>query len=133
MKSRMFANGSPRPEISARRNATVTISVPLATRASRISSFEPNLPVPTRSREVNSRSAIFNLDGLSDIGSNLSQHRTRPTGCHPARSRGTSPLVERCSTGSLDFARDDAVFFTCTNVHPAQRLFMTGFDLRHRD
>src|SRR5947207_3316762 len=68
MKSRMFANGSPRPEMSARRNATVTISVPLAMSASRINLFEPNLPVPTRSREVNSRPAIFNLDGLSDIG-----------------------------------------------------------------
>src|SRR5207248_2795836 len=31
MKSRMFANGSCLPERSARRNATVTISVPLAT------------------------------------------------------------------------------------------------------
>ena len=67
MKSRMFANGSPLPERSARRSATVTISVPLATSASRINSFEANLPVPTSSREVNSRSAIFSLEGLSDI------------------------------------------------------------------
>ena len=35
--------------------------------------------------------------------------------------------------GSLDFARDDAAFFTCTNVRPAQRLFVTSFDLRHGD
>ena len=67
IKSRMFAKGSCLPERSARRNATVTISVPLATSASRINSFEANLPVPTSSRDANSRSAIFNLEGLSDI------------------------------------------------------------------
>ena len=32
-----------------------------------MSSFEANLPVPTRSRDENSRSAIFSLAGLSDI------------------------------------------------------------------
>src|SRR5438094_9936040 len=63
----MFANGSPFPERSARRNATVTNSVPLATSASRISSFDANFPVPTINREVNSRSAIFSLEGLSAI------------------------------------------------------------------
>jgi site-specific DNA-methyltransferase (adenine-specific) len=35
--------------------------------------------------------------------------------------------------GSLDFARDDATFFTCTNVDPAQGSVMTDFDLRHGD
>src|SRR5207302_3358972 len=121
--SRMFANGSPRPEISARRSATVTISVPLAMSESRISSFEPNLPVPTSNREVNSRSAIFNLDGLSDIGSNVSQHRARPTGCHPERSRGTPLKIARPTAGALDSARDDAVFllvrlFIPLNAYP---------------
>ncbi len=67
IKSKMFANGSCLPERSARRKATVTISVPLAISASRISSFEANFPVPTTKREVNSRSAIFSLEGLSDI------------------------------------------------------------------
>jgi hypothetical protein len=69
----MFANGSRLPERSARRNATVTISVPLATSASRIASFEENFPVPTSNREVNSRSAIFSLEGLSDITETYSQ------------------------------------------------------------
>ena len=73
MKSRMFANGSCLPERSARRSATVTISVPLAMSASRIASFEENFPVPTSNREVNSRSAIFNLEGLSDITETYSQ------------------------------------------------------------
>src|SRR5206468_5930324 len=67
IKSRMFANGSCLPETSARRSATVTSSVPLAISASRISSFDANFPVPTIRREVNSRSAIFNLEGLSAI------------------------------------------------------------------
>src|SRR5205814_1791381 len=67
MKSRILAYGSCLPERSARRNATVTISVPLASIASRIASFEENLPVPTSSRDENSRSAIFSLDGLSDM------------------------------------------------------------------
>jgi len=35
--------------------------------------------------------------------------------------------------GSLDSARDDGSFFTCTNVRLGQRLFVTGFDLRHGD
>ncbi len=64
----MFANGSCLPERSARRSATVTSSVPLAIRASRINSFDANLPVPTIKRDVNSRSAIFSLEGLSAIG-----------------------------------------------------------------
>ena len=61
----MFANGSCLPERSARRSATVTSSVPLAISASRISSFDANFPVPTIRRDVNSRSAIFSLEGLS--------------------------------------------------------------------
>src|SRR5205807_6927026 len=67
IKARKFAKGSPLPERSAQRKATVTISVPLAMSASRMSSFEANLPVPMSNREVNSRSAIFSLEGLSDI------------------------------------------------------------------
>ena len=59
MNSRMLANGSCFPLRSARRKATVTISVPLAARASRMTSLEENFPVPTRRREENSRPAIF--------------------------------------------------------------------------
>src|SRR5207245_6146686 len=73
MKSIMFENGTCLPERSARRNATDTISVPLAISASRIASFEENFPVPTSNREVNSRSAIFSLEGLSDITETYSQ------------------------------------------------------------
>src|SRR5689334_977022 len=71
MNSRRFAKGSARPERSTRRSATVTNSVPLASRASRISSLEANFPVPTNKREVNSRSAILSFDGLSAIAINL--------------------------------------------------------------
>src|SRR6476619_3830484 len=71
MNSSRFANGSARPERSTRRKTTVTNSVPLASRASRISSLEANFPVPTNRREVNSRSAILSFDGLSAIAFNL--------------------------------------------------------------
>src|SRR5213075_2867636 len=73
IKSRMLANGSPLPERSARRNATVTSSVPLAISASRISSFDANFPVPTSKREVNSRSAIFSFEGLSAIAKKINE------------------------------------------------------------
>ena len=46
------------PERSARRNATVTIWVPDAARASRIVSFDENFPVPVNRRDVNSRPAM---------------------------------------------------------------------------
>ena len=91
MKSRMFAKGSLWPERSARRNATVTNSVPLASSASRISSLEANLPVPTSRREVNSRSAILSFEGLSDIRLIYSAQST----CHPERSAAelTDPVA----------------------------------------
>ena len=56
MNSRM--SGPPVASRSTRRRATVTISVPEASRASRITSNEPNLPVPTISREPNARPAM---------------------------------------------------------------------------
>ena len=101
MKSRMFANGSCFPERSARRSATVTISVPLATSASRINSFEANLPVPTSNREVNSRSAMRSLEGLSAMDSNVNdflydcelsctRDRVASECRHPERERGIS-------------------------------------------
>jgi hypothetical protein len=59
MNSKMFANGSPLPLKSARRKATVTISVPLAASASRMASGEGNFPVPKIRRERNSRPAMM--------------------------------------------------------------------------
>ncbi len=63
----MLANGSFFPLRSARRNATVTISVPLAASASRIDSGEENLPVPRISRDENSRPAMTNGLQSNDI------------------------------------------------------------------
>src|SRR5271154_1934381 len=60
MKSRMLANGSCLPLKSARRNATVTISVPLAAIASRIASGDGNFPVPKTRRDWKLRPAIVN-------------------------------------------------------------------------
>jgi len=54
----MLAKASFRPLKSARRNATVTIPVPLAAKASRIASGDANLPVPTSRRDPNERPAI---------------------------------------------------------------------------
>jgi len=71
MNSRIFAKGSFRPERSARRNATVTISVPLAASASRIVSGDENFPVPMMSREVNFLPAIVN--GPTDIPRNVKE------------------------------------------------------------
>ena len=58
MNSRMFANGSFLPLKSARRKATVTISAPLASSASRMTSGEENLPVPRIRRERKVRPAM---------------------------------------------------------------------------
>jgi hypothetical protein len=84
------------PEKSARRSATVTISVPLALNASRISSFEANFPVPTSKRDVNSRSAIFSLEGLSAIAQHKRIHkraRMPQSICHPSTTK--TPNAER--------------------------------------
>jgi hypothetical protein len=54
----MFANGSFFPLKSARRNATVTISAPLASSASRKTSGAENFPVPRMSRERKIRPAM---------------------------------------------------------------------------
>ena len=103
-------NGSLRPERSARRSATVTSSVLLASSASRINSLEANLPVPTSSREVNSRSAILSFDRLSDISLIYS---AQPF-CHPERSRripesGRAALKSNVTPSDpLNRARDDA-------------------------
>jgi len=58
INSRMLANGSFRPLKSARRKATVTISVPLAANASRMASGDENLPVPASRRELKLRPAM---------------------------------------------------------------------------
>src|SRR5687768_4828149 len=71
----MFANGSFLPLRSARRSATVTISVPLAANASRIASGDENLPVPIISRDRNSRPAILNGHTGKCIRSSLSVRR----------------------------------------------------------
>src|SRR5688572_13071674 len=52
-------SGPPVASRSTRRRATVTISVPEAARASRITSCEPNFPVPMMSRDENVRSPIL--------------------------------------------------------------------------
>src|SRR5262249_23935169 len=68
------------PERSARRSATVTNSVPLAMRASRINSFDANFPVPTSRRDANSRSAIFSFEGLSatEKDNRIGEHTRMP-------------------------------------------------------
>src|SRR5215510_11543383 len=52
---------------STRRRATVTISVPEAARASRVSSLEAYLPVPTMMRERKVRSPRVQVSWVSDI------------------------------------------------------------------
>src|SRR5947208_5900948 len=59
MNSRM--SGPPLASRSTRRNATVTISVPLASNAARIASPLANFPVPTMRRDANARPAISSL------------------------------------------------------------------------
>src|SRR5271170_8208107 len=71
MNSKMFANGSPLPDKSARRRATVTISAPLAASASRMASGDENFPVPMMSRERKIRPAMTNGWFESDIADNL--------------------------------------------------------------
>jgi hypothetical protein len=56
MKFRMSSpSGASR---STRRSATVTISVPDASSASRMTACEPNLPVPVIRRDENARPAM---------------------------------------------------------------------------
>src|SRR5215213_4027371 len=54
----MLAKGSFFPDKSALRSATVTISVPLASRAAAMLSFDENLPVPSRRRDRKARPAM---------------------------------------------------------------------------
>ena len=56
---------------SARRRATVTISAPLAARASRMASGDENFPVPMMSRDRNIRPAMTNGWLADDIPVNL--------------------------------------------------------------
>jgi hypothetical protein len=65
----MFAKGSWFPERSARRRATVTISVPLASSALAMVSLEANFPVPKRSREEKVRPAMTSGSCDGAIGS----------------------------------------------------------------
>ena len=121
----MFANGSCLPERSARRNATVTSSVPLAISASRISSFDANFPVPTISREVNSRSAIFSLEGLSAISKTINELATRECG----------PVATACELSKASQRRgySNAIFHCTQAADPGKRATMTKFDLRQED
>ena len=58
-KRRLFHTFSPRSRHELKRQ--------IQQLAKHINSLEPNFPVPSSKRDVNSRSAIFSLDGLSDI------------------------------------------------------------------
>src|SRR2546429_2966709 len=58
-------SGPPVASRSTRRNATVTISVPLAASASRIASPLENFPVPTMRRDPNTRPAIVSLSSIA--------------------------------------------------------------------
>ena len=78
----------------------MTNSVPLAMSASRINSFDANFPVPTSRRDANSRSAIFNFEGLSAMGKNnrIQPHarmsflgQSRKAGVRPASPSGSQP------------------------------------------
>src|SRR3989442_15265654 len=84
MNSRMFANGSCLPLKSARRSATVPISAPLASSASRIFSGEENFPVPRIRREPNSCPAMVNGRFTKGIAR---EHRSSRAGCRECRSR----------------------------------------------
>ena len=59
--------GKPVSLLLQRRNATVTISVPLASSASRIASGDENFPVPTMRRDWNSRPATTSGRLATDI------------------------------------------------------------------
>ena len=56
-RSNLF--GKPMAQLLLERSATVTISQPLASSASRMVSLEENLPVPRRSRDENERPAMM--------------------------------------------------------------------------
>src|SRR5580704_19338501 len=75
MNSRIFANGSFLPLKSARRKATVTISVPLADKASRMLSGEGNFPVPKIRRESKVRPAMTNGRLICDMVDNVRKSR----------------------------------------------------------
>src|SRR5438034_11536112 len=84
MKSKIVAKGSCLPLRSARRSATVTISAPLASSASRIFSGEENFPVPRIRREPNSCPAMVNGRFTKGIAR---EHRSSRAGCRECRSR----------------------------------------------
>src|ERR671935_2710585 len=67
----MPASG-PLPSTPVRRMATVTISVPEASRASRMTAGEVKRPVPTKRREVKVRPAI--TSGSEDCNVIMSNH-----------------------------------------------------------
>src|SRR5882757_9034805 len=107
MNSRMLANGSFLPLKSARRRATVTISVPLAASASRMASGDENFPVPRISRERNSRPAMTR--GLNDIRDNLencgqlSRREPCAPNAKPAGSRDNHLFLKRVDDGGHEF------------------------------
>src|SRR5438552_3761496 len=67
----------------------ITVAVPIAMSAYRTGSLDAYLPVPTSRRDVNSRSAIFNFEGLSAIAKKINefvQTRECRSGEHRAAS-----------------------------------------------
>src|SRR5258706_5724622 len=100
MNSRMLAKGSRRPLRSARRKATVTISVPLALSASRIASGEQNLPVPRMRREPNFRPAMVRELSNERIDHTLVEEGK---GCRVRETRGVCLIECRPGACSADF------------------------------
>src|SRR4029077_268645 len=100
------------------------ISVPLATSASRINSLEANFPVPTSNRHVNSRSAIFSLEGLSDIRFYISRTFSEREG------RQSVPSAMTGEDAYLPTARRFSLYESCC---VRQIAHMTQFDLHQQD
>ncbi len=110
MNSKMFANGSCFPLKSTRRNATVTISVPLAASASRIASGDENFPVPSIRREPNSRPAITNGSFTSCI---VLQHKA---GWQGLSRREEGPVASLLDSGpQADYP--ESMFRPCIDLH----------------
>src|SRR5262249_5432320 len=103
--------------------------VRLAISASRINSLDANFPVPTSRRDVNSRSAIFSLEGLSAITKRISEFaqgaNAVAAGVPPASSSNSQPTRLPLQTV--------AIFCLYELVNHATFHFVTRFDLRHED
>ncbi len=94
--------------------------------ASRINSFDANFPVPTSSRDVNSRSAIFSFEGLSAIVSRINEF-TQPCECRSPESTGWQPV----RSPDAERAPLSRLYDAAIHVHSPRS--MTQFDLRQQD